>query len=110
MKQGRWPGTWKVTCDVCGFEYASDVVKKRWDGLITCPDDWEMRHPQDFIRGVKDDPSVPFARPEPPDNFDAAPACYIYEASGYAGIATAGCARAGWDDIPYSLLVEMKGS
>ena len=26
-----------------------------WDNLIVCPDDWEMRHPQDFVRGKADD-------------------------------------------------------
>lgn len=110
MKHGRWPGSWKVVCDVCGFWYPSDEVKKRWDGLITCSDDWEQRHPQDFIRGVKDEPSVPFSRPEPEDNFDASPACYIFESSGYVSLATVGCARVGWTEIPYASLLESKGS
>ena len=43
-----------VECDICGMDiYASDS-KKRWDGLIVCSDDWEMRHPQDFVRARKD--------------------------------------------------------
>jgi len=108
MNRGRWPGTWRVICDVCGFEYASDQVKKRWDNLIVCHKDWETRHPQDLIRGVKDTPSVPFSRPEPADVFVEA-VCYIYGASGYAHLAEAGCAQAGNDLYPYATLLEMKG-
>lgn len=108
MEHGRWPGTWKVVCDVCGFWYSSDQVRERWDGLIVCHKDYELRHPQDFVRGVEDDPSVPYARPEPTDTFVEG-VCYIYESSGYVGLASAGCGRVGWDDIPYADLVEMKG-
>lgn len=30
---------------------------------------WEPRHPQDFVRGVKDKQTPPWVRPEPPDTF-----------------------------------------
>jgi len=60
-------GSWKGICDVCGFLYKSDDLKKRWDGLYVCHDDWEVRHPMDFQRGIKDDPSVAWTRPEGTD-------------------------------------------
>jgi hypothetical protein len=69
MRKVRWPGEWKVVCDVCGFQYASTEVKKRWDGAVVCERDWNVRHPQDFlrVRGEKETP--PIVRPEPTDTF-----------------------------------------
>lgn len=56
-----------VTCDVCGFDiYASDI-KKRWDGLLVCEDDYELRHPQDFVRARKDKISADIVNPSPED-------------------------------------------
>lgn len=45
-----FPGKWKATCDVCGFEYYNDELKDRWDGFKVCRADWEPRHPQEFVR------------------------------------------------------------
>jgi len=56
-------GTWNAQCDECGFGYKANVLKIRWDNARVCPSCWEPRQPQDFARAVKDDPSVPFARP-----------------------------------------------
>ena len=56
-----------VTCDICGMDiYASDS-KKRWDGFIVCPEDWEVRHPQDFVRSKKDKIAADIVRPVPTD-------------------------------------------
>ena len=55
---------WRV-CDVCGFQYRSSQTRKRWDGLWTCLPDFEERHPQDFVRGGRDNENVPEPRPEP---------------------------------------------
>lgn len=60
-------GEWLAICNVCGFQFHSSMLKKRWDGLMVCKDDWEERHPQDFVKGVKDDQSVPWTRTEPED-------------------------------------------
>lgn len=57
------------TCDVCGLVYYSESKRKRWDGAIVCSDDWEPRHPQDYVRGKKDEQSVPDARPLPGNKF-----------------------------------------
>ena len=40
-----------------------------WDGFFVRKDFWEARHPQDFVRGRKDNQRVPIARPEKPDVF-----------------------------------------
>lgn len=59
---------WKGICDVCGFEFKASKLRKRWDGLMVCKEDWEMRHPSDFFRVRAEDPSVPWSRTEPTDN------------------------------------------
>lgn len=56
-------GSWNATCDCCGRGFKFGDLQKRWDGAWACSACWEPRHPQDFVRGVKDNPSVPIARP-----------------------------------------------
>lgn len=36
---------------------------------MCCEDDWEIRQPQDFVRGVPDTQIAPWLRPEPADSF-----------------------------------------
>ncbi|MBR7969103.1 hypothetical protein [Burkholderia cenocepacia] len=57
-------GQWKAICDVCGQAYHSNQLKERWDGLMCCPQDWNPRQPQDFVRGVIDRQYVPWSRPD----------------------------------------------
>ena len=33
-------------CDRCGFEYKLHTLKKEWNGLKTCPECYEPKHPQ----------------------------------------------------------------
>ena len=58
-------GQFNVTCDVCSRKIKAGQAKKRWDGFIVCPDDFETRHPQDFVRARQDKITVPFSRPIP---------------------------------------------
>jgi hypothetical protein len=62
-------GDWIADCDVCGRKYKASALSQRWDGLMCCDDDWEIRQPQDFVRGVPDTQIAPWLRPEPPDYF-----------------------------------------
>ena len=62
-------GNWIADCDVCGRKYKASLLTERWDGLMCCPDDWEIRQPQDFVRGVPDTQIAPWLRPEPPNYF-----------------------------------------
>lgn len=61
---------WRAICDVCGFEFSNTQVKKRWDGMIVCDKDYELRHPMDFLK-VKPEHSqvLPWSRPEAADTF-----------------------------------------
>lgn len=60
-------GSWKAVCDSCGQRFLSSQLRKRWDGLMVCPKDFEVRHPQDFVRAKVDIQAVPWARPESED-------------------------------------------
>jgi len=62
-------GQWNFTCDLCGKLEKSGKAMKTWDGRYVCSRHREVRNPQDFVRGVKDDQTVPWSRPEPPDQF-----------------------------------------
>ena len=57
--------TWLAICDRCGFQYRASELRKEWTGLMVCREDFDPRHPQDFVRGVPDRQNVPWARPEP---------------------------------------------
>lgn len=62
-------GQWNFFCELCGAKTKSGDAMKTWNGLYVCKHHREARNPQDFIRGVRDDPSVPWSRPEAPDQF-----------------------------------------
>ena len=69
MRTRYKPGDWLITCDRTGYVvYASDSVQE-WTGRRVRRDSFENRHPQDFVRGIPDDQTVSFARPEHPDVF-----------------------------------------
>lgn len=90
------PGSFNLICDVCGKKVKADEAKHRWDGLIVCKDDWELRHPLDFIKARVDKIIVPYARPRPPDIFvqEAYSSCTMMNSQGIASVAVADCARA----------------
>lgn len=62
-------GDWNIICDVCAKKFKASEAKERWDGFIVCPDDYEMRHEQDFVQARLDKITVPFSRPRSPDVF-----------------------------------------
>ena len=73
---GTWyeHGQWNVICDRCGSEYKARQLRMEWTGLRVCSGPltrncWEPRHPQDFVRGVKDPQAPPWTRPEAADTF-----------------------------------------
>jgi hypothetical protein len=86
------PGQWNVHCDVCGFKFKSSEIKKRWDGLMVCHNDYELDHPQKFLRVPQEKITVPFVRKQNDDTFIYV--CTAAGATGYADLAEADCARA----------------
>lgn len=75
MGQRDWykKGTYNAICYVCGFKRKADEMKLRWDGVYVCKEDWEIRQPQDFVRGQPEEQSLPWTQPEGGDTFVAPP-------------------------------------
>jgi len=91
-------GEWNVWCMVCNRKIKSGEALKRWDGLIVCHEDYELRHPMDFLRTRQERITVPFSSPTSFNLFDGPsyppyPFCTAPGSSGVASFAVAGCAR-----------------
>lgn len=63
---------------------------------MCCPDDWEIRQPQDFVRGVADTQIAPWLRPEPSNSFIFV--CTPITNQGIADYGVADCAQADVDN------------
>lgn len=100
-------GSWNALCDVCSFKFKSGDLKKRWDGLLVCQDDWELDHPQKYLRVRETGVGVEPVRQEGADVFIEV--CTIVSSSGYAGLGQAGCMRAGNNLLPYQFLLNIVG-
>ncbi len=107
MKKTSWPGNWKVVCDVCGFWFPSGEVKKRWDGLIVCKKDFEVRHPQTLYKYHQHTHIPDPVRTEPEDEFVLV--CDIASSSAYADLAEADCAKADNTQFTYDFLLDFLG-
>lgn len=57
-------GDYNALCDVCGFKYKASELKRRWDGLMVCDQDFETRHPLDFFRVRPESNRVKFINKE----------------------------------------------
>ena len=75
---------------------------------MVCQQDFEVRHPQDFVRVRGDDPTVPWTRPDKPDDFIFI--CYLWDRSAYADLGTADCMRADFTPMTYEQLLELRFS
>ena len=87
------PGSWNATCDVCGFVFKADALKKRWDNLMVCDADYELRNPQDFIKIPKEDSVPPWTRPA--EDMSQYVVCNFANSVGIAGVGVAGCLHTG---------------
>ena len=66
-------GDFNVICDRSGFKVKASDTRIEWTGRRVRWQDWEARHPQDFVKGRSDRQSVVNPRPEAPDVFISAP-------------------------------------
>lgn len=62
-------GDYNAICDVCGRKFKFSALRQKWDNTWACSADWEPRQPQDYLRGIPDNMSVPLSRPDPPNLF-----------------------------------------
>lgn len=91
---GTWweQGQYDAICDVCGFSFKSGKLKKRYDGMMVCAEDWEARHPLERTVSIRSPATLPWTRPEPADTFIEANFCTPEGRQGVAGYGEAGCA------------------
>lgn len=55
--------------DRSGFKIRRSEARKTWDNLIVKGDNFERRHPQDFLKGKRDQQAVKEPRSESVDVF-----------------------------------------
>jgi hypothetical protein len=59
-------GTWNLMCAYCGRKRKADelVIDDQFArGLLVCKEHRDLRHPQEFARGIKEDMTVPKVQP-----------------------------------------------
>ena len=76
------PGSYNALCDVCGLKYKASELSRRWDGAMVCEKDFETRHPQEFVRARRDNPKLPFIRPDMDDSVTFAGTISLINAAG----------------------------
>lgn len=59
---------YNTICPVCGFKKKNWELRKRWDGIWVCKEDWEERHPMDFYRTRNDAHKLPFTLTDTGEN------------------------------------------
>lgn len=96
MKPYFKSGDWNAVCDVCGFRFKASQLKKRWDGLMVCAEDFEHRHPQELRKPIKETFQLPFRRPE--TDVLIGPVCNIFTSQSKADWSAADCAQADRND------------
>lgn len=79
-------GDWNAVCFECGRKRKASTMKKHWQGYWVCPEHWEARQPQDFVRSVPDVIQPPWCQP-PEDTF-----VYVCSWQGRQAIADVGVA------------------
>lgn len=57
------PGDWNALCYQCGRKRKAGDLMRYWQGYWLCPEHWESRQPQDFVRGVPDIQTAPWVQP-----------------------------------------------
>ncbi|MDE2101697.1 MAG: hypothetical protein KGL39_30910 [Patescibacteria group bacterium] len=63
------PGDFYRIDDRTGFKVRARKTRMEWNGLIVSRKVWEARQPQDFVKGVIDDQTVPMPRPRQPNTY-----------------------------------------
>lgn len=97
-------GQWNFFCDFCGAKQKSGRAMKTWNGFYVCKHHREVRNPQDFLRGVRENQSLPWTRPEPTDQFVYT--CTLQGRNAIPGFAIPGCMTPGFVNFAFLPSVE----
>lgn len=60
-------GSFYRICDRTGFAIREERTQMEWQNLIVDRRVYERRQPQDFVKGVADNQTVPYPRPRSPN-------------------------------------------
>lgn len=100
-------GDHNAICDSCGRKFKASELQLRWDGFYVCKEDFELRHPQDFVKTKNDKITVEWSRPPGSDLFNeltyldvGSSYCTPVSSSGFADVCEADCARADINTYP----------
>jgi len=63
------PGSFYRVCDRTGFAERAGRTKMQWNNIIVWDRVYEARQPQDFVKGIPDDQTVPLPRPRQPATY-----------------------------------------
>lgn len=85
---------WNTVCYECGRKRKASQLKRHWQGYYVCPEHWEPRQPQDFVRAQADIQTPPWVQPMPANVF--ALGCTPQSVSAVPGEAGPGCATPGY--------------
>lgn len=84
-------GDWNAVCFDCGKKRKASELVKTWQNFYVCPHHVNIvRHPQDFVRGIPDNMSVPWSQSTPAPIFTHF--CTPNGLSAVPGFAEPGCA------------------
>ena len=81
-------GDWNAACFECGRKFKASTLQRHWKGYYVCPEHWEPRQPQDFVRAIAEKPAPPWAQPMS-DTFTSV--CFPNDRSAIPNYATPGC-------------------
>lgn len=95
-------GDWNAACYECGRKRKASDLIKHWQGYYVCPEHWEPRHPQDFVRAVPDIQAPPWTQDQ---NDVFIGFCTADGISSFCDLAVADCAVCDlitiWTPAPY---------
>ena len=82
-------GDHNCVCFECGRKRKASEMRKHWQGYYVCPEHWEPRQQQDFVRATPDLIIPPWVQPMPADTFINF--CTPNRRTALPGYATPGC-------------------
>jgi len=95
------PGDWNATCFQCGRKFKASQLSRHWQGHWVCPECYEPRHPQDFVKGVRESNPPPFVQPQWEHDIHVY-VCDIDSRSAIPGYAVGGCMMPGNTVLSYN--------
>lgn len=92
---GYKPGDNWVECERTGMAIRASDARKEWNGLWVAKEEWEPRHPQDYLKSREDNQTPQLTNPESDEAYGADINDDPKFIPAYAGIAVAGVSKPG---------------